>query len=195
MCGVAEVAIVVARGGGGAGAAEELDAPVLTDFGFAAEEDDADLTGGGDVGAAAGLKIRASDFDYAEHTLARNLLADSHGGELFGSGVADEDRTVFKDDVVGGAFGAFEDGVAGFGALQIDGAEGFAEVEGDGGEAEALLEHGGEEMLAGVLLHVVEAAGPVHAAGDFAAGEFAVDDVEDFARWLVVADIENVGFV
>jgi hypothetical protein len=45
-------------------------------------------------------------------------------------------------------------------------------MEGDGLEAEEFDERGGEQVLRCVLLHVVEAAGPVNLAVDGAGGDF-----------------------
>src|SRR5260370_19978132 len=42
-----------------------------------------------------------------------------------------------------------------------------SEMEGNRGQAEAFLKHGRQKMLAGVLLHVVEAPRPVDAAVHF----------------------------
>jgi len=47
-------------------------------------------------------------------------------------------------------------------------------------------------MLSGVLLHMIESAGPLDATFDGAGGEFLVDDVDDVAAFI--ADVEDVGF-
>ena len=49
---------------------------------------------------------------------------------------------------------------------EIDGGALGAQVEADGAQCEQFLENGGEQVLAGVLLHVVEAAGPIDGAFD-----------------------------
>ena len=49
-------------------------------------------------------------------------------------------------------------------AFEIDGGALGAQVKADGLQPEELLEHGGEQVLAGVLLHVVEAARPIDGA-------------------------------
>ena len=54
-------------------------------------------------------------------------------------------------------------------AFQIDGGAFGAQMKTYGVQAEEFLEHGGEQMLPGVLLHVIEAARPI-----------------DFARHLAV---------
>ncbi len=191
--GLREVAKAEEIGAGeafGARPADELNAPVLADFGTLANEEEADLAGRSDVRAAAGLQIRAGDFDDAEETFARDLFADAQFGELFAGGVANDDGAVLENNFIGGALGAFENGVGRLRAVQIDGAGIPAEVEGNGGQAEAFLKHGGEKMLTGVLLHVVEAAVPIDATGDGRRGGLAVDDMDDVVA--LVADFEDV---
>jgi hypothetical protein len=90
-------------------AADEFDAPVLADFGAAAEKDCADLAGAADVRAAPGLQINAGNLDGAKRARAFDLFADTCPGELFGSAIADGDFAVFEDDGIGRAGSAFED--------------------------------------------------------------------------------------
>src|SRR5450755_3796445 len=59
----------------------------------------------------------------------------------------------------------------------------------NGLKPESLIEHRGEQMLAGVLLHVIEAASPVEGALHRPLAKFLVNDMNDFA--LVIADVEN----
>src|SRR6185437_4842448 len=56
--------------------------------------------------------------------------------------------------------------------------------------SEALLKHGRKQMLAGMLLHVIEAARPIDAAKDVRAAGAPVNYVNYFVA--VVADIENI---
>ena len=51
-------------------------------------------------------------------------------------------------------------------------------MEGDGLEVEEFDESGGEQVLRGVLLHVVQAAGPVNLAVDGAGGDFGCGVVD-----------------
>jgi hypothetical protein len=183
--GLAEDGGVSAGGMDGAQAADELDAIAAADFFGSAQEEGADLAGGAEVGSAAGIAVDAGNLDDAYVAGAVGQLAQVAGGEHgFGFGardVARRDGAVLGDDVVDEILDVFEamgDGAAG----EVDGGSGFAEVEGDGGRVELAEEDGGEEVLAGVLLHVVEAAGPVDAAFDFGAdGEWLADEVPDLA--------------
>ena len=75
------------------------------------------------------------------------------------------DRPVLGDERVGAALRLDQAVVVERRGVEIEGGASRAEVHADRGVAEQLVEHGGEKVLAGVLLHVVEPAGPVDAAG------------------------------
>ena len=184
---------VVARGGFGAATADEFDAPVLTDSPAAAKQNHTDLPGMANVSATAGLQVDAGDFDGAKNADAFDLFADTQFGELLGGAVANSNFAIFEDNGIGGASCAFQDEVRGLLAAEVNAADGLAKMERDGGQAETFLKNGGEQMLTGVLLHVVEAARPVDAAFDAAGGDRAINDVQDVLV-LEVADVENVGF-
>ena len=184
---------VVSCGGFGAMAAEEFDTPVLADFGAGTEQDSADLAGSPNVGPPTGLQIDAGDFDRTERTGALDLFADAQLRKLLGGAVADGNFPVFEDDSVGGTRRTFENLRSGLRTAQVDGADGFAEMEGNGGQAKALLENGGEKVLTGVLLHMVEAARPVDAGVNAAGGNGAINYVENVVVFQV-ADIEDIGF-
>ncbi len=103
------------------------------------------------------------------------------------------DGTVLVDDFVDAALGLLERAGIHGAAFHIDGGAFRAHVEAHGLEVEQLFEDGGEQVLAGVLLHVVEAAAPVDDAGGGAGGDQGIggrgevvgdaialiDDVED----------------
>src|SRR5260370_17674286 len=59
------------------------------------------------------------------------------------------------------------------------------------GQAEAFLEHGRQQMLAGMLLHVVEAPRPVDATVHFRICWTVIDDMNDFVAFI--ANVEDVG--
>ena len=155
-------------------------------LGFA-EEQGADLAGGADVGAAAGAAVEPVDGDDAQRAFALGGFAQSlgFGGVLKANGHG----PVLVDDFVGAALG-FENG-AGVdgGAFDVDGRAFRAEVKADGSKSEQLFEDGGEEVLAGVLLHVVEAAVPVDGAIDGAGVERRGEAVRDAV--VLVDDVED----
>ena len=83
----------------------------------------------------------------------------------------DRDGTVLKDDVVGAALG-FENRARLHGAaFEVDGGTLRAQMEADGVQSEPLFEHRREHVLAGMLLHVIEAAAPIDGALDHRAIE------------------------
>src|ERR1039458_8340917 len=77
-------------------------------------------------------------------------------------------------------------------AGKVDGRDRFSEVEGDGGGVQLTQKSGGEQVLAGVLLHVVEAALPVDVAFDFGAdGEGFADKVPDLTAVVFLDGIDG----
>lgn len=164
----------------------------MTDFGDTADEYHADLAEAFDVGATAWLKISGVNFDGAKNALTIDIFANAELSQLVGGAVAHGDRAVFEDGFVGGALGSLKNFGRWLWAAEIDGAKFGAQMEGNGGKAEAFLKHCGEEMLSGVLLHMIESAGPLDATFDWAGGEFLVDDVDDVVA--LIADVEDVGF-
>src|SRR5262245_15711383 len=145
-------------------AAEKFDAPVLANLGAAAQSDRADLAGAANVRASTGLKVYAGYFDGTKSAGALHLLANAHASKLVRCAVANGDFAVIEDDGIGGSRGAFQDLRCGLRATQVDGADGFTEMKRNGGKTETLLKDGGEQVLASVLLHMIEAARPVNAA-------------------------------
>ncbi len=116
------------------------------------------------MGSAAGAAVQALDGDDAQGAFARRRACAARA--LPRRFRIDRHGPVFADDFVGAALGfASVRGVHGA-AFQIDGGAFGAQVEADGAQAEALLEDRREQVLAGVLLHVVEAAGPIDGAID-----------------------------
>ena len=181
---------VVAGGADGAEAGDVGEAEAAGDFLSGADEERADLAGGVDVCSSAGIAVVVFDFDDADGAVALGELGEFAGGEESfsvgaGDGV-DEEGAVFGDEVVDDALDAGEV-VGGEGvAVDVDGGEFGAEVEGYGVGAEAMDQGGGEQVLAGVLLHVIEAAGPVDESFHLGSGhEGLVDGVPDFAGFVL----------
>ena len=105
--------------------------------------------------------------------------------------VADVHPPILEDNLICGPLRAFKNFLGRFGAAQVNRADFRPEMEGDRGQAEAFLKHGRQQMLAGVLLHVVETAGPVDAAIGFAEFDGLIHHVDDSV--LGVANIDDVG--
>src|SRR5579859_1852897 len=182
---------LVARDASRAPTAHKFHAPVLAHFGAAAHQDNSDLRRVPHVGAATGLQIRPFNFNGAENTYALHFLTDAEFGELLGGAVAHGNRAILGDDLVRRTFGAFQNFRRRLRAAQVDGANIGAQVERNGRASVTLLKHGREQVLTGVLLHVVEAASPIDAARDGAERKFAIDNVKDV--FAIVADLDDVG--
>src|ERR1700731_1869679 len=148
--------------------ADKFDAPILADFRAAADQEHADLAGALDVGAAAGLQISRLYFDGPQDAVPLDFFSHAESRQLVRGTVAHVDRTILEDNLICSSLGALEDFFGRFRAPQIDGAQFASKVEGNRGQSEALLKHGGQQVLAGMLLHVVEAPRPVDAALGFA---------------------------
>src|SRR5713226_4834373 len=159
--GLAEQKKILTGGAFRAATADKLDTPILTNPGAAPHQNQADLAGALDVSAAARLQIGGFDFDGAQDALAVDFLANAEFRQLIRGAVADRDSAVFKNNLICCALGAFEDFIRRLRAAQIYGANLGSEMEGNRGASEALLKHGREQVLASVLLHVVETARPV----------------------------------
>src|SRR6266436_5695337 len=116
------------------------------------------------VRSAAGLQVDSSNFDGPEHTFAINLFTNALPGEFLGSAVTYRNFAVLKNDRIGRSRSAFENQRRGLWPFQIDSADGFAQMERNRNESKTLLKNRGQQVLAGVLLHVIEATRPVDAA-------------------------------
>src|SRR5262252_2366671 len=184
---------VFARRSFGSVPAEKFNAPVLSNLSTAPQQNRADLTGTTNVRASARLQINAGDFDSTESPCTFNLFPRSHPRELFSSPIANCDFAVFKDNSVGGAGSAFEDFQGRLRPMQINCADRFTKMKGHRGQAEALLKNGGQQVLASVLLHVIEAAWPANAAIDAAGRNRSIHDVENIVIFEV-ANIEHIRF-
>ena len=153
-------------------------------------EQRADLPGGPDVGSSAGVEVIVGDFDEPDGSLAFGQLAQGSVREELLSLVAwdgtNGDGAVFGDDLVGDAFDALETVVGDGTGGEIDGGDGLSETEGDGRGFEFTGEDSRKKMLAGMLLDVVETAGPVDGAVNFCAcGQRLPGKVPDVARLIL----------
>ena len=79
----------------------------------------------------------------------------------------DGDGPILEDDFVGAALDRENRPLIDGAAFQVDRGARRAEVEAHRMQRIQLLEHGREQVLAGVLLHVVEAARPIDRARNF----------------------------
>ena len=123
---------------------------------------------------------------------------------------ADIDRTILEDDFVCEALCCFDLTSGQRRSVEIDGAVVVGHVEGNGVQVVKADEGGGEDMLSGVLLHVIATAGGVNLAADARSGReifdrsfevvddsaiFSVDDfgdAESFGAGFDRAGVENL---
>ena len=148
----------------GSETANKLDAQVVSNLFRFAHLDGPDLGGGTDVRPAASATIEALDFDDSQHAGASAWFAEVFGG-----------ISVFKNDIYGARFGhdaigAFFDRIdlrfAEVFCFELNGRDAGAQVKAERGDVEELDEDSREQVLAGVLLHVIVAAGPVDGTAD-----------------------------
>ena len=171
--------------------ADKFNTPILADFGAAAQQYETDRAGALDVSAAAGLQIGRLYFDGTEDAVPFDFFSHAKLRQLVRGSVTDVDRAILEDNLICGPLCAFKNFLCRFGATQVNGAYFASQMEGNRGQPEAFLKDGRQQMLAGVLLHVVETAGPVDAALDLAEFHGSINDVEDSV--LGIADIDYVG--
>ncbi len=167
----------------------QFNAPILTDLRTAAHQKQPDSAGALHVRSAAGLEIGAFDLDGAQDSAAVHFLAYPNLRKLFRSAVSHGYGTIFEDHPVHGALCTLADCVGRLGTVEIDRGDFAAEMKRDGGQSEALLKNRGEEVLPGVLLHVVEAAVPIDAALDGSEFERTIEHVHDLVSF--VAHVED----
>jgi hypothetical protein len=148
------------------------------------QQHQADLPCPRNVCAAAGLPVKAFDLDGAQDPLALDRLAYSRLGKLLCRPEAHPHRPVFKDDPVGAPLGLFHQARVKPRCGEVNRRDLATQVERHGRKLEQLEKRRGEQVLAGVLLHVVEAALPVNGAADRACGDLLVGEVYEC---LVVA--------
>ncbi len=185
-CRLAEDGSIRARGPHGAKAADEFNPHAAADLLRPAQEQGADLAGGKDMGSSAGVAVKGVDFDEADVSSTLGQLAQlagcQHRFRFSASDSARRNAAILCDDFVGDTFHAFHAVVGDRATGEVNGGYTFPEMEGDGGRVQLAQKDGGEQMLASVLLHVVEAALPVDLAVDRSAGRkgFA-DEVPNLA--------------
>ena len=124
------------------------------------------------------LRSRSVDGNDAQCAGALRFLAQTGdgGGVLVGHG----DGARLGHDLRASILDARRAAGIKRGHADVDGGGFDAHVEAERGQRVQLLEDGREQVLAGVLLHVIEAARPVDAAGDLVGSvEGRVQDVRD----------------
>ena len=144
--------------------------------------------GKGGVGAAAGTDIRPGDGHDPHLPLDLLFGAVGQGGQLLPGGVGDVHRHILPDDAVGGSLGRFQP-LGGDGDVRVHPHGIGADVEAHVLGPEHAVQDAGEDVLAGVLLHLVKAPCPVDGLCCFGPGHRpggqGSDHVPDDTRLLV----------
>ena len=126
------------------------------------------------MGAAAGADVRARDGHDAHLPGDLFFAAVGQRRQLFGGGVGDEHRHILPDDAVGGKL-CLPQALGGDGDAGVHPHGVGADMEAHVLRPEHLVQDAGEDVLAGVLLHLVEAPLPVDGAGDDGTAPFGVE--------------------
>lgn len=146
------------------------------------------------MGPAAGGVVHAGHRDHPDGTLHGGLLPEREGGELLRGDEASLDRQRALNQVVDRPFDLGQHGVAEGRRGEVDGDVLRTEMKTHRPESVVRGEHGGEQMLAEMLLHVIETPRPVDRAGDrdCVRWEGRLEEVADSAL-IIHLDIENTG--
>ena len=149
----------------GSFAAQNLDADAFPELLAGQDLDQSHLSRAKHMGAAAGTAIRFREGDNAD--LARQLLfaAIVQCRQFSGRGIVDLHLPVGPDDLVGLAFGV-QSLLPGDVGVVVDGHHVGTQVEAHVVAAVIRTEDAGDDVLSGVLLHVVEPPGPVDVPGN-----------------------------
>ena len=181
---------IMARDAFRAATANKFHAPILAHFRAAPHQYDANLPSALNVRTAARLQIRAFDFDGAEDAFAVDFLANALLRQLVRGSVTDIDRAILKDNSICGALGSFKNFISRFRTSQINRAHFRPQMERNCRQAEPFLKHSGQQMLAGVLLHVIEAPRPMDAAVYVRTRWLAIDYVQNLVAFI--AHVDNI---
>lgn len=143
------------------------------------------------MGAAAGAHVRAGELCDAHGTLQRLFAAVGQSGQLLRRGIPDADGVVGPDVGVGAPL-HLQRLLPGNGGVIVDSDHVRAHVEAHVVAVECAAQQAGDDMLAGVLLHMVEAPRPVDVAADLRAyGQRPVAQVGDDT--VLLAYIQHAG--
>jgi hypothetical protein len=168
-------------------AAQKLDTCAATKALRAGERDDPDRSRAADVRTATGRHVEVCHVDQPQLTLALGFLAERHLGHFRGIREPDRDWTILPDHTVRFGFGGRHLRRRHF-AGEIDRRGGGSEVKAFGANAEEPIEGGRQDVLPGVLLHMIETARPIDAAVDLTFSQLPFNDVRDRA----VVSIDDV---
>ena len=143
------------------------------------------------MGAAAGAHIGPGKLGNAHLAGELLLAAVGEGGQLLGGGIEGHQRMVFPDIAIGPGLNV-QHSLPGNVGVVVDDDGALPQVKAGVVAVIGGAEHSADDMLTGVLLHVVKAPGPVDLPVDgLALGQGPVAGVEDDA--LLLLDVRDLG--
>ena len=159
--GLRERGVIGAGGGQRAIAANKFEAPGIAAPLEFSREQQSGLPGAGEVRATAGLAVETFHFDGSQDAFAVHFLANAGFFQFLSGAEGDDHGAILENNFVGAALGLFDMARNNGGRVEIDSGDFPAQMKRNGWEIEQFDKGGGEQVLAGVLLHVVDAARPV----------------------------------
>ena len=143
------------------------------------------------MGAAARRPIESVDFHDTYRAGDGRRFAQGNLIQLLALDEPRLHRLVLEDDFVCRVFDGIELRGADFAPVQIDGAILFTQMERDSLRSQFADECLGQDVLAGVLLHMVAPAHPVYSANDLVSRQFSRDDVQYLTSGFVDEHVDN----
>src|SRR5262249_36151660 len=144
--------------------------------------------------AAAGRDVPVRDLDDPDPAGRHRRLAQREAPHALVVDPVTQDLAVLPYDAVRGALEPLDRAPVDLAAIGLDRAALLAEMGRHGGLAQLALERGRENVLSGVLLHGVEAAGPVDLGLDLGGrGRAGIVDHVPHATGLVGLHVEHPG--
>jgi len=144
------------------------------------------------VGSAAGVEVYAQDFDqsyWSGEALGQAAAANGEGCHLFRGDDSGGNRTSLSNCLVDPLFKLLDRFWRQVVGIQFDIAQGWGDVECGGLPAEVCQGQGCDEVLGGVLLHVVIASGPVNGCLDIA--RYGGAEGMDYGAVVEFLDVED----
>jgi len=142
------------------------------------------------VRASAGLQIRPFDFDRSQNPAALHFLAHPKLRQILRRSIPNSDRAVFENHLIRSPLRAFQNLLRRLRPANVNRANLPTQMKRHRGPPVALLKHRRQQMLAGMLLHVIEAPPPVDAAIHRAGSHRPIDHVHDLLS--LIAHVQHV---
>src|ERR1700682_682218 len=166
------------------------DAPLLRNLTRAPHQNVSNLRRPIDMRPAARLQVRAFNLDNAQDSTTLNFLPHSQFFKLLRGAIAHHHRSVFSNHLVRRSLCAFENVLGRLRPANINRAHLTAQMKRYRRPTVPLLKHRGKQMLAGVLLHMIEPPRPIDATLNVPKLQLAINNVNDV--FSSIAHIETI---